>query len=103
MSLLLRTASSTIGFETDIQPFVQLIAQNALTILINLSQDEEVLGNLAEDDAFLEAILKKITVCRILPPILNHVPPLMLVWSVQDESALLVQTQVVLSRYIVAM
>jgi hypothetical protein len=40
----------------------QRIAHNALTILINLSQDDEVLGNLAEDDAFLEALLKKITV-----------------------------------------
>jgi hypothetical protein len=40
----------------------QRIAQNALTILINLSHDDEVLGNLAEDDAFLETVLKKITV-----------------------------------------
>jgi hypothetical protein len=40
----------------------QRIAQNALTILINLSQDDDVLGNLAEDDVFLETILKKITV-----------------------------------------
>ena len=40
----------------------QPIAQNALTILINLSQDEEVLGNLVEDDVFVETIMKKITV-----------------------------------------
>ncbi|RAL06652.1 protein HGH1 [Aspergillus homomorphus CBS 101889] len=37
------------------------IAKNALTILINLSADEEVLANLAEDDAFLETLLMKIT------------------------------------------
>ncbi|KAL2005030.1 hypothetical protein VTN00DRAFT_2880 [Thermoascus crustaceus] len=37
------------------------IAKNALTILINLSADEEVLANLAEDDAFLETLLAKVT------------------------------------------
>ncbi|KAL9109954.1 MAG: hypothetical protein Q9227_005477 [Pyrenula ochraceoflavens] len=37
------------------------ISQNALTILINLSQDDEVVKVLAEDDMFLEALLKKIT------------------------------------------
>ncbi|PYH78688.1 DNA-binding protein HGH1 [Aspergillus uvarum CBS 121591] len=37
------------------------IAKNALTILINLSADDEVLTNLAEDDAFLETLLLKIT------------------------------------------
>ncbi|RMZ81825.1 hypothetical protein DV738_g2112, partial [Chaetothyriales sp. CBS 135597] len=39
------------------------IAKNALTILINLSssQDEEVLKTLAEDDAFLITLLKKVT------------------------------------------
>ena len=46
--------------------FWQRIAQNALTILINLSSDEEVLGNLAEDDTFLETVLKKITVRKIV-------------------------------------
>ncbi len=40
----------------------QPIAKNALTILINLSSDEEVLRNLAEDDQFLETILVKLTV-----------------------------------------
>lgn len=40
----------------------QLIAENALTILINLSHDDEVLGNLAQDDVFLETLLKKISV-----------------------------------------
>ncbi|KAJ9607991.1 Protein hgh1 [Cladophialophora chaetospira] len=37
------------------------IAKNALTILINISHDAEVLENLAADDAFLETLLKKIT------------------------------------------
>ncbi|EDN11187.1 conserved hypothetical protein [Histoplasma mississippiense (nom. inval.)] len=38
------------------------ISKNALTILINLSGDEEVLKELAEDDAFLETLLSKVTV-----------------------------------------
>jgi hypothetical protein len=38
------------------------IAKNALTILINLSADGEVLRSLAEDDAFLETLLLKVTV-----------------------------------------
>ncbi|KKZ61086.1 hypothetical protein EMCG_04282 [[Emmonsia] crescens] len=37
------------------------IAKNVLTILINLSGDEEVLKELAEDDAFLETLLGKVT------------------------------------------
>jgi hypothetical protein len=45
----------------------QPIAKNALTILINISHDAEVLDNLAADDAFLETLLKKITVCRLEP------------------------------------
>lgn len=40
------------------------IAKNALTILINLSRDAEVLQNLAEDDAFLETLVARVTVCR---------------------------------------
>lgn len=39
------------------------IAKNALTILINISHDGEVLRSLAKDDAFLEALLARITVC----------------------------------------
>ncbi|KAL8996636.1 MAG: hypothetical protein Q9188_006525 [Gyalolechia gomerana] len=38
------------------------IARNALTILINISTDPEILKSLAEDDAFLETILSRITV-----------------------------------------
>lgn len=39
------------------------IAKNALTILVNISDDDEVLKNLAEDDAFLESLLPRVTVC----------------------------------------
>ncbi|PSN71851.1 DNA-binding protein-like protein HGH1 [Corynespora cassiicola Philippines] len=37
------------------------IAKNALTILINISSDAEVLKSLANDDAFLETLLSRIT------------------------------------------
>ncbi|KAI5308597.1 hypothetical protein KEM55_005330, partial [Ascosphaera atra] len=37
------------------------IAKNALLCLVNLSGDEEVLKELAEDDAFLETLLGKLT------------------------------------------
>ncbi|PLB44669.1 DNA-binding protein HGH1 [Aspergillus steynii IBT 23096] len=37
------------------------IAKNALTILINLSADEEILANLANDDAFVDTLLVKLT------------------------------------------
>ncbi|KAK5673777.1 Protein hgh1, partial [Elasticomyces elasticus] len=37
------------------------IAKNALTILINLSADDEVLENLVKDDKFVETILSKLT------------------------------------------
>lgn len=40
----------------------QPIAKNVLTILINLSADEEVLETLVEDDSFLETLLAKLTV-----------------------------------------
>ena len=40
------------------------IAKNALTILVNTSEDAEVLKNLAEDDAFLELLLRRVTVCQ---------------------------------------
>lgn len=51
----------TISF--DVQP----IAKNALTILVNVSHDGEVLENLASDDAFVETLLKKITVRLPMP------------------------------------
>ncbi|KAL1952835.1 hypothetical protein VTO42DRAFT_4107 [Malbranchea cinnamomea] len=37
------------------------IAKNVLTMLVNLSADKEVLKYLAEDDAFLETLLSKVT------------------------------------------
>ncbi|OJJ45536.1 hypothetical protein ASPZODRAFT_120023 [Penicilliopsis zonata CBS 506.65] len=37
------------------------IAKNALTMLINLTSDEEVLTNLVEDDKFIECLLIKLT------------------------------------------
>ncbi|KAK3112998.1 Protein hgh1 [Teratosphaeriaceae sp. CCFEE 6253] len=40
------------------------IAKNALTILVNISEDGEVLKSLAEDAAFLEQLLKRVTVCQ---------------------------------------
>ena len=43
----------------------QPIAKNALTILINISSDAEVLKLLAEDDAFLETILNRVAVCQL--------------------------------------
>ena len=40
------------------------IAKDALTILINISEDTEVLSSLAGDVNFLETLLKRVTVCR---------------------------------------
>ncbi|KAL8895689.1 MAG: hypothetical protein Q9207_008061, partial [Kuettlingeria erythrocarpa] len=37
------------------------IAENALTILINISTNPEILKSLAEDDAFLESVLARVT------------------------------------------
>ncbi|KZF21190.1 DUF383-domain-containing protein [Xylona heveae TC161] len=37
------------------------IAKNALTMLINLSDDKEIVENLAKDDVLLESLLKRIT------------------------------------------
>ena len=51
------------------------IAKNALTILINISTDPDVLGLLAEDDAFLETLLVRVTVCQLAPPFYTLKPP----------------------------
>lgn len=40
------------------------IAKNALTMLINISDDAQVLKDIANDDAFLETLLSRITVCQ---------------------------------------
>lgn len=45
---------------------MQPISRNALTILINLSEDPEVLQNVANDEAFQESLMLKITV-GVLP------------------------------------
>lgn len=47
---------------------VQKIAKNAITILINLSDDPEVLKNLATDDAFLGTLLTRVTVSHFRLP-----------------------------------
>jgi len=39
------------------------IAKNALTILVNISEDQEVLKDIVEDEAYLELLLKRVTVC----------------------------------------
>jgi hypothetical protein len=39
--------------------------------LINLSADGEVLKALADDDAFIETLMAKITVCRATPHFMN--------------------------------
>lgn len=40
------------------------IAKNALIILINLSSDDEIIRSLAEDDTFLDSLLRKINVSQ---------------------------------------
>jgi len=40
------------------------IAKNALMILINISEDGEVVKSLIDDDDFLEALLRRVTVCQ---------------------------------------
>lgn len=53
---------------------VKPVAKNALTILINISNDSDVLGLLAEDDAFLETLLARVTVCQLADIHTVHVP-----------------------------
>lgn len=40
----------------------QQIAKNALDILINLSDDREILADLSSDDLLLESLLNRLTV-----------------------------------------
>ena len=40
------------------------IAHNASTILVNISDDAEVREDLVADDAFLESLLGRVTVCQ---------------------------------------
>ena len=51
-----------IYFVTSIDP--KPIAKNALTILINISGDRDVLDDISNDKDFLESLLLRITVCQ---------------------------------------
>ena len=42
------------------------IAKNAITMLVNLSEDKEILKALAEDEPFVEVLLSQITVHKAL-------------------------------------
>ncbi|KAJ5116512.1 hypothetical protein N7456_000860 [Penicillium angulare] len=50
------------------------IAANALSILVNLSADEEILKNLTEDDEYIEVLLAKLTSTK--DPNVDDVAPL---------------------------
>lgn len=39
------------------------IAKNALTILVNLTDDQEIVKTIIDDDVCLESILRRVTVC----------------------------------------
>ena len=45
------------------------IAKNALTMLVNVSEDSEVVKSLMDDDAFLESLLRRVTVCQYSLPL----------------------------------
>lgn len=55
---------------------LQPIAQHALTILINISDDGEVLTALAEDEEFLESVLGRVIVCGDASSVLFVIPHL---------------------------
>jgi hypothetical protein len=48
--------------ETTNACYAQQIAKNALDILINLSDDREILADLSSDDLLLESLLNRLTV-----------------------------------------
>ncbi|KXT11109.1 hypothetical protein AC579_649 [Pseudocercospora musae] len=57
------------------------IAKNALTILVNISEDAEVVKSLAEDDGFIESLLRRVTsqkeqnvdlMCMVLANMAKH-------------------------------
>ena len=67
------TAQSSLFKRNQLEPVKDLklllkdygpIATNALTMLVNISEDVEVLKSLSEDDAFLESLLRRVTVCQ---------------------------------------
>ena len=53
---------------------LQPIAQHALTILINISDDGEILSALAEDEEFLESVLGRVMVCGYVSSVLVFIP-----------------------------
>lgn len=77
---VLTAAENLVGFSTaqpslfkrnTLEPIADLkllikdytvIAKNALTMLINLTDDDEVIKTCIDDDVFLESLLKKVTV-----------------------------------------
>ena len=63
--------SRSLDEEQALSEILKPIAKDALTILINISNDSEVLGLLAEDDAFLETLLARITVCQFVLSLLS--------------------------------
>ncbi|KIV90100.1 hypothetical protein PV10_07441 [Exophiala mesophila] len=67
------------------------IAKNALTILINISHDAEILKYLVEDDAFVEVLLKKITDPK--EPSANEVAMLLSNLAKSDHLARLITLQ----------
>lgn len=48
--------------------FAQKISEHAVTILVNLSGDKDVLETLATDDKFLELVFSRIVVSSALAP-----------------------------------
>lgn len=67
------TAQSSLFKRNQLEPVKDLkllirdygpIAKNAITMLVNISEDAEVVKSLAEDDTFLESLLWRVTVCQ---------------------------------------
>lgn len=66
------TAQPSIFHRNQLEPVKDLkllikdyppIAKNALHMLVNLSEVEAVVENLMGDDAFVESLLRRVTVC----------------------------------------
>jgi len=69
------TAQPTLFKRNQLEPITDLklivrdytpIAKNAITMLVNLSEDKEILKALAEDEPFVEVLLSQITVHKAL-------------------------------------
>ena len=70
--------STSLDEEQALSEIIKPIAKDALTILINISNESEVLGLLAEDDVFLETLLARITVCQCVLSLLSSAETLAL-------------------------